>query len=177
MRNYLPEKRLNHKTYELNIDTNFLDNPDSIPYKMSMKALDTDSLYNSPPIILCESRNIRTPTSNHRHYLFYPSTTRLSPYSDNIQIKFPQTQNDNNETQTQNKYQSLYNKTFELAKTISNYANDEKAKIKGDLDYYLDRNKEYDNIIEKQKSFLNDYFKKNKNAKLSSGKKIKSQNI
>jgi hypothetical protein len=52
------------------------------------------------------------------------------------------------------KYQTMYNKSFELMKAISDMIPDEEAKIKGDSSYYYNRDKDYDKIVEKQKLVL-----------------------
>ena len=56
-------------------------------------------------------------------------------------------------------YQTMFDKNFELVKTISNIIPDEDAKIKGDSSYYYNRDKDYDKILDKYKTYLTDYFK------------------
>ena len=144
---------------------------------------------NSPPIILCETGSSRN-NKNHRHrYLFYPSASRLSPFTDNnyfseVNIIKNPIRNDNytnikkenenknklnnkNETllnqneKSPEKYQAMYDKSFELVKRISELVPEEETKIKGNAEYYLSKDKDYMNIIDKQIDSLTNHFKNN----------------
>ena len=144
---------------------------------------------NSPPIILCEfggSRNNKT----HKHkYLFYPSASRLSHFADNNNnylnnyniiknslrnekyfkegmgneknlINKNETTFNKNEKSPE-KYQAMYDKSFELVKRISELVPEEKNKLKGNSDYYLTKDKDYMNIIDNQIDSLTNHFKNN----------------
>ena len=186
-----------------------------IPYNSSRNTYNTinkERLSNSPPIILCETNNSKQLNNKNKHvYLFYPSISRLSPFSDSmanysiinsnsrnnnfdsqrdmanklrddnqfINSETPRYDNQSKEGETNNnferkkgnrsqstgfpkdtqKYQALFDKTFELMKTLSDVIPDEEAKIKGDSSYYYSRDKDYEKIINKQKDFLTNYFK------------------
>ena len=145
-----------------------------------------DNRENSPPIILCETGNSRN-TKTHKHrYLFYPSASRLSPFTDNNNLNiynsmdnnnnYPQNEalnkikqensninNINNKNETEKspeKYQAMYGKSFELVKKISELVPEEKAKIKGNSDYYLNKDKDFMNIIDNQINTLTNHFQK-----------------
>lgn len=170
----------------------------------------SERLSYSPPIILCETGNSRNKNNHSHRYLFYPSTSRLSPFSNNMNnefniIKKVNTNNNNYESKNEiknklrnenqlinkennensknendiegrmdynnnlgrkivntpqniNKYQSMFDKSLELMKTISNFIPEEDAKIKGNSSYYYNRDRDYDTIIEKQKNFLQKHF-------------------
>ena len=139
--------------------------------------------FSNSPIILCEtgSRN----NKYHRHrYLFYPSASRLSPYGNNYNsdinnIKYSFRDKNNFELENKNnlinknetdlkenenekspeKYQAMYNKSFELVKRISELVPEENIKIKGNSDYYLNQDKDYINIIDNEINTLTNHFK------------------
>ena len=151
--------------------------------KESLVKESQDKAFNYPSIILCEtdaSRNFRT----HRHrYLFYPSASCLSPFNDNNYniiknslrgennlIKEALDKNNlinKNETSlNQNeksplKYQTMYDKSFELVKKVSELVPEEETKLKGNADYYFEKDKDYMNIIDKQIDSLTNHFKNN----------------
>ena len=81
MRAYRPE--LYHTTYEY--ESNLL-NPLLSPYNQPKNHLfktSQERLSNSPPIILCETGGSRNNKTHRHRYLFYPSASRLSPFTDN----------------------------------------------------------------------------------------------
>ena len=139
-----------------------LEETKNILYKTSHERLSS-----SPPIILCETNNSRN-NKYHRHrYLFYPSASRLSPFSSNDNnintiknaINYNE-QKDKNEKSPQ-KYQSMYDKSFELVKRISELVPLEDIKIKGNSEYYLNKDQDYMNIVDKEINTLTNHFKNN----------------
>ena len=205
---YYPSFR---KTYELETQPN---NQADMTFNSSSNLypkINSERLSTSPPIILCETGNSRNKNNHSHRYLFYPSTSRLSPFSDNMNNDYniikrpylninnynskneirnrfrdenPLNNIDNNENfkndkdlegrvnynnnlgrklidspQNIDKYQTMFDKSLELMKEISNFIPEEDAKIKGNSSYYFNRDRDYDTIIEKQKNFLQKYFK------------------
>ena len=62
---------------------------DYIPYNSEQDLSSKDMqerLSKSPPIIICQIGDRENPRTHRHHYLFYPSATRLSPYSENNSI-------------------------------------------------------------------------------------------
>ena len=195
-------------------------NQEYIPYDSSRNRFDkinSERLSSSPNITLYKTGNSQAFNNNTHRYLFYPSISRLSPFSDvmpnytvidtqnpknnmynnnnlnrqiirdgntftnnennrdknnsefNNQNDLGYTKNNNNNRsesvgnyRDKGKYQSMFDKSLELIKTISDFIPDENAKIKGNSQYYYNRDKDYDSIIEKQKTFLTKYFKNKK---------------
>ena len=215
---YYPSLR---NTYELESQPNYQKYMDFNMESNLYPKINTERLSTSPPIILCETGNTRNKNNHSHKYLFYPSTSRLSPFSDNMNntnndyniIKKPylnfnnyNSKNDNNYNfkndirnklrdnkllinddknenskndnnlegrmiyknnlekkrintpQNINKYQTMFDKSLELMKTISTFIPEEDGKIKGNSSYYYNRDRDYDTIIEKQKNFLQKYF-------------------
>jgi hypothetical protein len=70
----------------------------------------------------------------------------------------------------------MFDKSLELIKIISDFIPDENAKIKGNSKYYYNRDKDYDSIIEKQKTFLTKYFKNNKLDNIDNIENINNKN-
>ena len=144
---------------------------------------------NSPPIILCETGGSRSNKTHKHRYLFYPSASRLSPFTDNnnnylnnyniiknslrnekyFKEGMGNEKNLNNKNETTfnknekspEKYQAMYDKSFELVKRISELLPEEKNKLKGNSDYYLTKDKDYMNIIDNQIDSLTNHFKNN----------------
>ena len=139
--------------------------------------------FSNSPIILCETGSRNNKYHKHR-FLFYPSASRLSPYShnynndiNNIKHSFRdendfEKENKNNlinknETdlkeneneKSPEKYQAMYNKSFELVKRISDLIPEENIKIKGNSNYYLNNDKDYINIIDNEINTLTNHFK------------------
>ena len=83
----------------------------------------------SPPIILCETGDIRNSRTHRHRYLFYPSISRLSPYSDGNTF---QTFNNMNNREESKKM----NSNFDLEQEINNLR-DQNRLIKEE---YLKRN-------------------------------------
>ena len=183
MNSYYPE--FYRKTYEYESNPLNSNYPLNNSNKELLMKTSLDKNLNYPPIILCEtdgSRNNRT----HRHrYLFYPSSSCLSPFNDNNNnynfIKNSLREENNirngllgknslinkNETSlSQNekspfKYQSMYDKSFELVKKVSELVPEKETKLKGNADYYLEKDKDYMNLIDKQIDSLTNHFKNN----------------
>ena len=183
MNSYYPE--FYRKTYEYESNPLNSNYPLNNSNKERLMKTSLDKNLNYPPIILCEtdgSRNNRT----HRHrYLFYPSSSCLSPFNDNNNnynfIKNSLREENNirngllgknslinkNETSlSQNekspfKYQSMYDKSFELVKKVSELVPEKETKLKGNADYYLEKDKDYMNLIDKQIDSLTNHFKNN----------------
>ena len=185
MRAYRPE--LYHTTYEY--ESNLL-NPLLSPYnqpKNHLFKISQERLSNSPPIILCETGGSRNNKTHRHRYLFYPSASRLSPFTDNNFIgdvniikNYPRGENNKereisnknnlinkNETalnqneKSPEKYQAMYDKSFQLVKRISELVPEDNIKVKGNPEYYLEKDKDYMNIIDKEINTLTNHFKNN----------------
>ena len=154
-----------------------------------------ERLSSSPPIILCETSGSRNNKFHKHRYLFYPSASRLTPFSgndnniNNIKNALKENEkniiNNKNETDLNNnekspeKYQTMYDKSFELVKRISELVPGEDIKIKGNSEYYLNKDQDYMNIIDKEINTLTNHFK-NSNFNLgynSDGNLIKNSNL
>ena len=187
MNTYQPE--FYRKTYEYEANPLSHEFPPYNSIKDPSYKTSQEKFSNSPPIILCEfggSRNNKT----HKHkYLFYPSASRLSPFTDNnnnylnnyniIKSTLRDENNlsgeignkknliNNNETslnqneKSPEKYQAMYDKSFELVKRISELVPEENIKLKGNSDYYLAKDKDYMNIIDNEIDSLTNHFKNN----------------
>ena len=55
-----------------------------------------DRLSKSPPIILCQTSDLRNSRTHTHRYLFYPSISQLSPYSDNNNLSLYNITNQSN---------------------------------------------------------------------------------
>ena len=53
-----------------------------------------------------------------------------------------------------NKYHVMLNKSFEVLNSVSNKCEEMKGKIKGDVNYYYNKDPDYDELIEAQKKWL-----------------------
>ena len=140
-----------------------LEQTKNILYKTGQERLSNSP----PPIILCETGGSRNNKIHRHRYLFYPSASRLSPFDNNYNsdiniIKGPFRNENNKEEEIDNKhnlinkneteksperYQAMYDKSFELVKKISELVPEENIKLKGNSDYYLNKDKDYINII------------------------------
>ena len=154
-----------------------LEETKNILYKTGQERLSNSP----PPIILCETGGSRNNKIHRHRYLFYPSASRLSPFDNNYNsdiniIKGPFRNENNKEEEIDNKhnlinkneteksperYQAMYDKSFELVKKISELVPEENIKLKGNSDYYLNKDKDYINIIDKQIDTLTNHFKTN----------------
>ena len=154
-----------------------LEETKNILYKTGQERLSNSP----PPIILCETGGSRNNKIHRHRYLFYPSASRLSPFDNNYNsdiniIKGPFRNENNKEEEIDNKhnlinkneteknperYQAMYDKSFELVKKISELVPEENIKLKGNSDYYLNKDKDYINIIDKQIDTLTNHFKAN----------------
>ena len=74
----------NKNTYQLESRPYGSDNLFNLKKDLSSSPIQERS--SQSPIILCEIGNNRNPRSHTHRYLFYPSASRLSPYSDNNNI-------------------------------------------------------------------------------------------
>ena len=54
----------------------------------------------------------------------------------------------------ENKYHDMLNKSFEVLNSVSNKCDDEKGKVKGGVNYYVNKDPDYDELIEAQKKWL-----------------------
>ena len=84
MYTYQPE--LYHTTYEYESKPLYPQNYILDKTKETLYQTDIDRKSNSPPIILCETGGSRNAKTHKHRYLFYPSASRLSPFSDNYNI-------------------------------------------------------------------------------------------
>ena len=187
MNTYHPE--FHRTTYEYEANPLNREFPPYHSIKDPLYKTSQERFSNSPPIILCEMRGSRNSKTHKHRYLFYPSASRLSPFTDNNNNSFNnyniiknslRNENNlerNNENQSNlinknetslnlnekspEKYQAMYDKSFELVKRISELVPEEKNKLKGNSDYYLTKDKDYMNIIDNQIDSLTNHFKNN----------------
>ena len=187
MNTYHPE--FYRKTYEYEANPLSHEFPPYNSIKDPSYKTSQEKFSNSPPIILCETGDSRNNKTHKHRYLFYPSASRLSPFTDNNNnylnyyniIKSTLRDEDNlsgeignkknlinkNETslnrneKSPEKYQAMYDKSFELVKRISELVPGENIKLKGNSDYYLAKDKDYMNIIDNQIDSLTNHFKNN----------------
>jgi hypothetical protein len=163
MYTYQPE--LYHTTYEYESKPLYPQNYILDKTKETLYQTGMDRKSNSPPIILCETGGSRNAKAHKHRYLFYPSASRLSPFSDNYNINTYAKnsinyKDDNKNEKSPEKYQAMYDKSFELVKKISELVPEKEAKIKGNSDYYLNKDKDYMNIIDNQINTLTNHFQK-----------------
>ena len=52
------------------------------------------------------------------------------------------------------RYHDMLNRSFEVLDSVSNKINDPKGKTKGGINYYYNRNQDYDNVIDSQKKWI-----------------------
>ena len=187
MNTYNPE--FYRKTYEYEANPLSHEFPSYNSIKDSSYKTSQEKFSNSPPIILCETGDSRNNKTHKHRYLFYPSASRLSPFTDNnnnylnnyniIKNTLRDANNlsgdigikknliNKNETslnrneKSPEKYQAMYDKSFELVKRISELVPGENIKLKGNSDYYLAKDKDYMNIIDYQIDSLTNHFKNN----------------
>ena len=82
----------------------------------------------------------------------------------NINVKRPHIEVDEDEneenvkrekgTKLENKYHDMLNKSFEVLNSVSNKCDDEKGKVKGGVNYYVNKDPDYDELIEAQKKWI-----------------------
>ena len=65
------------------------------------------------------------------------------------------------ENNLENKYHNMLDKSFEVLNSVSNKCDDKKGKIKGRVNYYIDKDPDYDELIEAQKKWLDNLPEKN----------------
>ena len=58
------------------------------------------------------------------------------------------------EDNLEDKYHNMLNKSFEVLNSVSNKCDDKKGKIQGDVNYYINKEIDYDELIEAQKNWL-----------------------
>ena len=187
MNTYNPE--FYRKTYEYEANPLSHEFPPYNSIKDPSYKTSQEKFSNSPPIILCETGDSRNNKTHKHRYLFYPSASRLSPFTDNNNnnlnnyniikntlrdannlsgdigikknlINKNETSLNRNEKSLE-KYQAMYDKSFELVKRISELVPGENIKLKGNSDYYLAKDKDYMNIIDNQIDSLTNHFKNN----------------
>ena len=77
----------------------------------------------------------------------------------------------NKEDNIQNKYHSMLDKSFEVLNSVSNKCDNDKAKLKGNVIYYAQKEPDYDTLIEAQKRWLDNlpekYINYNKNNNIN----------
>ena len=77
----------------------------------------------------------------------------------------------NKEDNIQNKYHSMLDKSFEVLNSVSNKCDNDKAKLKGNVMYYAQKEPDYDTLIEAQKRWLDNlpekYINYNKNNNIN----------
>lgn len=61
---------------------------------------------------------------------------------------------DKNENNLENKYHNMLNKSFEVLNSVSSKCDEPKGKIKGGVNYYINKDPDYDELIEAQKRWL-----------------------
>ena len=75
------------------------------------------------------------------------------------------------EDNIQNKYHSMLDKSFEVLNSVSNKCDNDKAKLKGNVMYYAQKEPDYDTLIEAQKRWLDNlpekYINYNKNNNIN----------
>ena len=116
---------------------------DYIPYNSEQDLSSKDMqerLSKSPPIIICQIGDRENPRTHRHHYLFYPSASRLSPYSENSSIS-----NFNIVNQPNNR--GLSN-NFDLEKEV-NKLRDENRLIKEEYERRMNDNNMTNNYREK----------------------------
>ena len=64
------------------------------------------------------------------------------------------TGDENPEKANSNKYQNMLDKSFGLLNSVSNKCNDEKGKMKGGVNFYMNKQPEYEQLIEAQKNWV-----------------------
>ena len=218
-------------TYELESK---LYNQEYIPYNSSRNVsnkINSQRLSNSPPIILYKTENSKTLNNTHK-YLFYPSISRLSPFTDGvtnyniIENSNPRNNDENNNSNSQllineqnfmkknqnsdfinqlgladsnnnngrknnyrslslgnnrnnrnngnnrdnEKYQLMLDKSLEVLKTLTENMPEADAKIIGNSAYYIDKDKDYDAIVDKLKKYISFNFKKNSSGENNNSK-------
>ena len=57
------------------------------------------------------------------------------------------------------KYHDMLNKSFEVLDSVSNKCNDPRGKTKGGVNYYFDKNQDYNMIIDTQKKWIDNLIK------------------
>ena len=65
------------------------------------------------------------------------------------------------ENNLENRYHNMLDRSFEVLNSVSNKCDDNKGKIKGDLNYYVNKDPDYDELIEAQKKWLDNLPEKN----------------
>ena len=61
----------------------------------------------------------------------------------------------------ENRYHNMLNRSFEVLNSVSNKCDDKKGKIKGGVNYYINKDPDYDELIEAQKKWLDNLPEKN----------------
>ena len=142
------------------------------PYKSDFMPFKTDEnisqkeiherFCQSPPIILCETTGDRNSRSHRHKYLFYPSVSRLSPYTDGNTLsnfaKFNQTNRNTNTNfnidqeinrlRNENSKNNRNNEFNEEGKTSENH------KRSGSVNYVVSKGK-YDDLLNKSNELMN----------------------
>ena len=69
-------------------------------------------------------------------------------------INLKQYNNKDDEDNIENRYHSMLDKSFEVLNSVSNKCDDEKGKLKGNTSYYVQKEPDYNSLIEAQKRWL-----------------------
>ena len=64
------------------------------------------------------------------------------------------TENNDDNNSNLNKYHDMLDKSFEVLNSVSNKCNEEKAKIKGGVYYYMNKKPDYNQLIQAQKNWI-----------------------
>ena len=74
------------------------------------------------------------------------------------------------------KYHTMLNKSFEVLDSVSNKCNDPKGKTKGGVNYYINRDKDYNTVIKTQKNWVDNLPISNEYSKNRSYNRPKTEN-
>ena len=138
--NYLTNQSYKN-TYELESKPY---NSGYIPYN-TQQNISARSIYGrlskSPPIILCQTSDLRNSRTHTHRYLFYPSISQLSPYSDNNNLSLYNITNQSNRRINGNlDLEKEINKLKEQNRLIKEEFQRSNEEITGRSGFYSDRN-------------------------------------
>ena len=81
-------------------------------------------------------------------------------FSADLYIK--ELENQNNKNNNINKYHDMLDKSFEVLNSVSKKCNDENAKTKGGIYYYMNKDPDYNKLIQAQKNWIDNLPDNNK---------------
>ena len=151
-------KPVSPNTYELG-ERPYRSNFMSFKTDENISNRDLERFSQSPPIILCETSDNRNSRTHRHRYLFYPSISRLSPYTDDKYLsnfgKFSQTNtNKNNNFDIEQEINKL------RIQSNRNYKSNEEGKTSGNnkrsesFNYPI-REGKYDDLLKKSNELMN----------------------